>query len=125
MSKTIKQLNPIRMQVTRDQNEKIQEAIFAKGGAWANGGKDVVLLDNTYFICLRAGKLTRVDGDDYAYFMSKECSNGTTLLHPHDALELINACENPVLPVKEVTPDEMMAILQKQYPGMTVKIAKQ
>jgi len=93
-----------RVQVTEEQNKAIQEALFTKGGCWVGGGKGI-RADRCPFLYY-GGSLTWTDS--YLNFLHNELP----LLHPHEVLEMIEACDGPEEIKPEMRPMTRLEVLE-------------
>jgi len=93
-----------RVQVTEEQSNAIQEALFAKGGCWRDTGKNI---DTHRGPCLYyGGSLTW--GCVYHNFLRDELP----LLHPHEVLEMIEACDGPEEEKPKTRPMTRLEVLE-------------
>jgi len=93
-----------KVQVTEEQSKAIQEALFAKGGCWCDGDEDIhtPIGPHLYY----GGSLTW--GYIYHDFIHKELP----LLHPHEVLEMIKACDGPEEIKLEMRPMTRLEVLE-------------
>jgi len=118
MSNSIKNID-IKFQVTEEQNSKVQKALSKKGAKWDEAGtlSPPSHLLNTYFLRLRDGVLSRIDGD---YPASFEALTGN-LLHWHEAMNVING--DDTVETKELTAEDAIRQLEEIH-GCTIKLTK-
>jgi len=82
-----------KVQVIEEQSKAIQEALFTKGGCWSCGDEDIQTSIGRFLYY--GGSLTW--GCVYHNFLRDELP----LLHPHEVLEMIEACDGP----EEIKPE--------------------
>ena len=102
--KKIEDMKPWRVQVVHKQGNEIQEALFAKGGRWMTGDKQLRNSCDFMFWCAGIG-LTHAGGVDYF------SANSNQLLHPHEVLARINACDDPAPAMRPMTLPERLRMI--------------